>query len=110
MQNGFNNFSRLGPVNWQQGNTVVQIINAIAALAIRYSGATDTVTSIGLLDGPFLYKPDPNFLANVETFYGSGYGGPFAPKIPAHLLSSMALFKVLDTRRDIWDLRHYIAT
>lgn len=56
---------------------------------------------IGLLDGPFPYKLDPNFLANIEIFYGSGYGGPFAPTIPAYLLSSMVLFKVLDTRRDI---------
>lgn len=73
-QNGFDNSGRLGPVNWQQGNTVAQTIDAIAALAARYAGATDTVTSIELLNEPSPFNPNPNFLANVKPFYESGYG------------------------------------
>ena len=69
-QNGFDNSGRYGPIDWQQGDTVQQTITAIQNLAQRYSGDTDTVTTIELLNEPL--GPDLN-LDEILTYYQSGY-------------------------------------
>ena len=69
-QNGFDNSGKLGPVGWQQGNSVQQTLKALNGLAARYKGDTDTVTSIELLNEPL--GPSLN-LDGVKTFYQDGY-------------------------------------
>ena len=69
-QNGFDNSGRYGAINWQQGDTVSQTITAIQNLAKRYSGDTDVVTAIELLNEPFGYSLN---LDEVKSFYQSGY-------------------------------------
>ena len=69
-QNGFDNSGRYGPIDWQQGDTVQQTVTAIQNLAQRYSGDTDTVTTIELLNEPL--GPDIN-LDELLSYYQSGY-------------------------------------
>lgn len=71
-QNGFDNSGRLGPINWQQGNTVSQTLDAIKALASRYASASDVVTSIELLNEP-LPAAGAAFLDTTKDFYKAGY-------------------------------------
>ena len=70
-QNGFDNSGRYGPITWQQGDTVQQTLNAIRALAERYAGDTDVVTSIELLNEPLGPVLD---LSQVKAFYYNGWG------------------------------------
>ncbi|KAL9123731.1 MAG: hypothetical protein Q9217_006868 [Psora testacea] len=69
-QNGYDNSGRLGPVNWQQGDTVSQTLNAINGLAQRYKGDTDVVTAIELLNEPLGRALN---LDGVKSFYENGY-------------------------------------
>ena len=69
-QNGFDNSGRYGPIDWQQGDTVSQTVTAIKNLAQRYSGDTDVVSMIELLNEPL--GPDLN-LDEILTYYQSGY-------------------------------------
>ncbi|KAL6714150.1 hypothetical protein ACLMJK_008644 [Lecanora helva] len=69
-QNGFDNSGRYGPVQWQQGDTVSQTITALQNLAKRYSGDTDVVSAIELLNEPLGSSLDLN---GVQSFYQSGY-------------------------------------
>ena len=69
-QNGFDNSGRYGPINWQQGDTVQQTLNAIQGLAQRYAGATDVVAAIELLNEPAGWAVN---LDGVKSFYNSGY-------------------------------------
>ena len=69
-QNGFDNSGRYGAINWQQGDTVSQTINAIQGLKNRYASATDVVTAIELLNEPL--GPAVN-LQGVKDFYNNGY-------------------------------------
>lgn len=71
-QNGFDNSGRQGPINWQQGNTVSQTLDAIRGLASRYASASDVVTSIQLLNEP-LPAAGASFLDNTKKFYQDGY-------------------------------------
>ncbi|KAI9876945.1 MAG: exo-1,3-beta-glucanase [Pleopsidium flavum] len=70
-QNGFDNSGRYGSINWQQGNTVSQTLNAIRGLAQRYASQTDVVTTIELLNEPF--GPSLN-LNDIKKFYYDGWG------------------------------------
>ena len=70
-QNGFDNSGRYGSVDWQQGDTVTQTMDAIRALAERYASQTDVVTSIELLNEPLGPSLD---LAGVKDFYYDGWG------------------------------------
>lgn len=69
-QNGFDNSGRYGPINWQQGATVQQTLDAIQGLAQRYAGATDVVSAIELLNEPAGWAVN---LDGVKSFYNSGY-------------------------------------
>lgn len=69
-QNGFDNSGRYGPVDWQQGDTVNQTITALQNLAQHYSGDTDVVTAIELLNEPLGGSLN---LDELKTFYQSGY-------------------------------------
>ena len=69
-QNGFDNSGRFGPIDWQQGDTVQQTINAINGLAQRYKGDTDVVTAIELLNEPLGSSLN---LDEVKSFYQNGY-------------------------------------
>ncbi|KAL4793622.1 glycoside hydrolase superfamily [Aspergillus venezuelensis] len=51
-QNGFDNSGRRGPIEWQQGNTVEQTLNAFEALVERYLPHGDVVTMIEALNEP----------------------------------------------------------
>ncbi|MCJ1366636.1 exo-1,3-beta-glucanase [Acarospora aff. strigata] len=70
-QNGFDNSGRLGPIQWQQGDTVSQTLNAIRGLAQRYASNTDVVTAIQLLNEPFGYSLN---LDLIKKFYYDGWG------------------------------------
>ncbi len=70
-QNGFDNSGRYGSINWQQGNTVSQTLNAIRGLAQRYASQTDVVTTIELLNEPL--GPVLN-LNDIKKFYYDGWG------------------------------------
>ena len=69
-QNGFDNSGRYGPIDWQQGDTVSQTITALQNLAQHYSGDTDVVTAIELLNEPLGGSLN---LDEVKSFYQSGY-------------------------------------
>ncbi|KAG8533611.1 uncharacterized protein KY384_001351 [Bacidia gigantensis] len=69
-QNGFDNSGKYGTIGWQQGDTVQKTLDAINGLASRYKGATDTVTSIQLLNEPLGSSLS---LDGIKTFYDSGY-------------------------------------
>lgn len=69
-QNGFDNSGRYGPVDWQQGDTVSQTLTALQNLASRYSGDTDVVTAIELLNEPLGSSLN---LDELKSFYQSGY-------------------------------------
>jgi len=69
-QNGFDNSGRLGPIAWLQGDTVAQTITAIQNLAKRYSGDTDVVTAIELLNEPAGWALS---LDGIKNYYNSGY-------------------------------------
>ncbi len=69
-QNGFDNSGRLGPVQWQQGDTVSQTITALQNLALRYTKDTDVVSAIELLNEPLGSSLN---LDGVKSFYQSGY-------------------------------------
>ena len=71
-QNGFDNSGRYGPINWQQGSTLSQTLDAIKGLAKRYASASDVVTSIQLVNEP-LPAPGGSFLDNTKRFYQDGY-------------------------------------
>ena len=70
-QNGFDNSGRKGPVDWQQGDSVQQTLNAISGLAERYSGDSDVVTAIELLNEPL--GPDID-MSILKQFYYNGWG------------------------------------
>ncbi|MCJ1299167.1 exo-1,3-beta-glucanase [Hypocenomyce scalaris] len=70
-QNGFDNSGRYGPVDWQQGNTVNETLNAIQGLAERYTNQTDVVTAIELLNEPLDSSIN---MDELKTFYLNGYG------------------------------------
>lgn len=69
-QNGFDNSGKYGPVQWQQGDSVQQTLNALQALASRYKGDTDVVSAIELLNEPLGSSLN---LDGVKSFYESGY-------------------------------------
>ena len=69
-QNGFDNSGRSGSVDWQQGDTVAQTVTAIQNLAKHYSGDTDVVTAIELLNEPLGSSLN---LDGIKDFYNSGY-------------------------------------
>ena len=69
-QNGFDNSGRYGDVDWQQGSTVQETLNAIQALASRYKGDTDVVTAIQLVNEPLGTSLN---LDEVKSYYESGY-------------------------------------
>ena len=69
-QNGFDNSGRYGNVDWQQGDSVQQTLNALQALASHYKGDTDVVTAIELLNEPLGSSLN---LDGVKSFYDSGY-------------------------------------
>ena len=69
-QNGFDNSGRLGPIEWQQGETVSQTLTALSNLAKRYSGDSDVVTTVELLNEPLGQSLD---LDGVQDFYNKGY-------------------------------------
>lgn len=69
-QNGFDNSGKYGSVGWQQGDTVAQTITAIKNIAERYSGDSDVVTIIQLLNEPL--GPVLN-LDGIKDFYNQGY-------------------------------------
>lgn len=71
-QNGFDNSGRFGPINWQQGNTVSETLDAIKGLTKRYASASDVVTSVELLNEP-LPAAGGSFLDNTKQFYQDGY-------------------------------------
>ncbi|KAM5463373.1 putative glucan 1,3-beta-glucosidase [Microsporum audouinii] len=52
-QNGFDNSGRLGPANWQKGDTVDATLKALDFLIQRYSHQEGVVHSIGLINEPF---------------------------------------------------------
>ncbi|KAL8810338.1 MAG: hypothetical protein Q9223_003210 [Gallowayella weberi] len=68
-QNGFDNSGKLGPVNWQQGDSVSQTLTALQNLANRYKGDTDVVTAIELLNEPLGPALD---MGGVQDFYNRG--------------------------------------
>ncbi|OJJ47683.1 hypothetical protein ASPZODRAFT_141258 [Penicilliopsis zonata CBS 506.65] len=53
-QNGFDNSGRKGSINWQQGDTVTQTLQAIRGLAERYAPQTDVVVAIEALNEPMI--------------------------------------------------------
>lgn len=69
-QNGFDNSGRYGPITWQQGSTVSQTLSALSALSQRYSGSTDVVSAIQLLNEPLGSSLD---LDSLKSFYQSGH-------------------------------------
>ncbi|KAK2875966.1 hypothetical protein FQN49_001487 [Arthroderma sp. PD_2] len=52
-QNGFDNSGRLGPANWQKGNTVDLTIKALQVLIPRYTRHEGVVSEIAILNEPF---------------------------------------------------------
>ncbi|OXV11007.1 hypothetical protein Egran_01235 [Elaphomyces granulatus] len=71
-QNGFDNSGRRGNIEWQQGFTVNQTLDAIQALASRYVNDADVVAAIELLNEPFVARGvqlDP-----LKQFYYDGWG------------------------------------
>ena len=70
-QNGFDNSGRRGAIDWQQGDTTQQTLNALRALAERYASDGDVVTAIELLNEPL--GPVLNMDA-VKQFYYDGWG------------------------------------
>jgi glucan 1,3-beta-glucosidase len=71
-QNGFDNSGRRGNIEWQQGLTVNQTLDAIQALASRYVNDADVVAAIELLNEPFVARGvqlDP-----LKQFYYDGWG------------------------------------
>jgi glucan 1,3-beta-glucosidase len=70
-QNGFDNSGRYGSINWQQGDTVSQTVEAIRALAARYAPDTDVVTAIAILNEPFGPSLDIN---QIKKFNYDGWG------------------------------------
>jgi glucan 1,3-beta-glucosidase len=69
-QNGFDNSGRYGPIAWLQGDTVAQTVTAIQNLAQHYSGDSDVVTAIELLNEPAGWALN---LDGIKNFYNSGY-------------------------------------
>lgn len=74
-QNGFDNSGRLGPIQWQAGNTVQTTLNAIHALTDWAVGNNfmDVVTSIELLNEPGGFSPNIN-MDTTKQFYYDGWG------------------------------------
>ncbi|PMD38355.1 glycoside hydrolase family 5 protein [Hyaloscypha variabilis F] len=74
-QNGFDNSGRLGPVQWQTGNTVQTTRTAITNLTdfAVDNNFMDVVTSIELLNEPAGFSPNIN-LDVLKQFYYDGYG------------------------------------
>ncbi|EGE07358.1 glucan 1,3-beta-glucosidase [Trichophyton mentagrophytes] len=52
-QNGFDNSGRLGPANWQKGDTVAQTYKALDVLIQRYAKKEGVVDEINLINEPF---------------------------------------------------------
>ena len=69
-QNGFDNSGRYGSIEWQTGDTVAQTVTAINNLAARYSGDSDVVTIVQLLNEPAGWALN---LDGVKNFYNQGY-------------------------------------
>lgn len=69
-QNGFDNSGRLGNINWLQGDTVGQTLNALKGLSEHYASQSDVVTAIQLLNEPLGPKLD---LGLVRDFFQRGY-------------------------------------
>ncbi|CAG8973961.1 hypothetical protein HYALB_00010081 [Hymenoscyphus albidus] len=70
-QNGFDNSGKYGNINWQSGSNVPNTLLAIRALADRYKGDTDVLTSIELLNEPANWGND---MGLVKKFYYDGWG------------------------------------
>ncbi|KAH8813093.1 glucan 1,3-beta-glucosidase [Xylogone sp. PMI_703] len=69
-QNGFDNSGRAGPIQWQSDDTVSQTQNALNILAKRYSGDSDVVTSIELVNEPANWGLNMDL---VKQYYVNGY-------------------------------------
>lgn len=61
----------MGAIAWTSGDTTAQTLQAINALAERYTKYTDVVTSIELLNEPANWGVNVN---NIKQFYYDGYG------------------------------------
>ncbi|EAU35651.1 glucan 1,3-beta-glucosidase precursor [Aspergillus terreus NIH2624] len=53
-QNGFDNSGRKGAIQWGQGDTLGQTVNAFRKLAERYVPSSDVVTAIEAVNEPFI--------------------------------------------------------
>ena len=74
-QNGFDNSGKKGNVEWGSSQSYNDTLSAIAQLAQRYKGDTDTVTLIELLNEPLPNAPDTYIsLDELEQFYRDGFG------------------------------------
>ncbi|KAJ9294209.1 CAZyme family GH5 [Paecilomyces variotii] len=71
-QNGFDNSGRKGAIDWQQGDTVPQTLQAIQALAQRYAQYTDVVTAIELINEPLI--PAGINQDSLKQYYYDGWG------------------------------------
>ncbi|RAQ42562.1 glucan 1 [Aspergillus flavus] len=70
-QNGFDNSGRRGAIQWQQGDTVEQTLDAFDLLAERYLGS-DTVAAIEAINEPNI--PGGVDQGKLQEYYGSVYG------------------------------------
>jgi len=71
-QNGFDNSGRRGPIDWQQGYTVNQTLDAFQALSEQYAKDADVVTIIEVLNEPFV--PGGVQLDPLKQFYYDSWG------------------------------------
>lgn len=71
-QNGFDNSGRRGAIEWQQGMTVNETLDAIQDLGERYAEDTDVAVAYELINEPFVehgVQLDP-----LKQFYYDGWG------------------------------------
>ncbi|KAL1963725.1 hypothetical protein VTN77DRAFT_7929 [Rasamsonia byssochlamydoides] len=75
-QNGFDNSGRRGPIEWQkQEGSVNQTLDAIQALAERYTPYADVVTAIEALNEPFTVGGAAGVqLEPLKQFYYDSWG------------------------------------
>ncbi|KAL4892177.1 putative glucan 1,3-beta-glucosidase A [Aspergillus ambiguus] len=70
-QNGFDNSGKKGAVQWGQGDTVGQTVNAFQKLAERYVPHSDVVAAIEALNEPFI--PGGLDEGQLKSYYGKAY-------------------------------------
>ncbi|KAI9726654.1 MAG: exo-1,3-beta-glucanase [Cirrosporium novae-zelandiae] len=70
-QNGFDNSGHRGSIDWTSDDTVSETLTVLLALASRYSGDTDVVTAIELLNEPADWSLD---MDTVKQFYRDAFG------------------------------------